>query len=128
MRKGYRLSYSGLELEGNLLVRKTKYKLMSSEDNGDTTQIVVPKELIPVVLEITHCKFGSTHLGIEKMYQKVRSQYFWKNMFSSVEKFVKDCSMCNSCKPVRVASCKLGLSYPKQAISDGVYGFAYKLL
>lgn len=111
---------SGLELEGNLSVRKIKYRLRSSEDNGDTTQIVVPKELIPVILEITHCKFGSPHLGIEKMYQNVHSQFFWKHKFSSVEKRVKECSTCNSCKPARVKLCKLGsfpiLSRPDQRV------------
>ncbi|XP_066941094.1 uncharacterized protein [Macrobrachium rosenbergii] len=61
-RKGYRLPFAGLELEGNLLVRKIKYKLRSSEDKGDTTQIVVPKSLVHVVLVIVHCRFGSPHL------------------------------------------------------------------
>lgn len=110
-KKGYKLPFSGLELENNLLVRKVKYNLRSTRSMGEITQIIVPESLVPQVLDIVHCKFGSPHLGVDKTYENVRSKFFWKNMFSAVEAFVKKCAICNANKPATTVSCRLG-SYP----------------
>ncbi|XP_066969164.1 uncharacterized protein [Macrobrachium rosenbergii] len=44
------------------------------------TQIVVPRSLVPTLQDIVHCRSGSQHLGIEKRYQDIWGQFFWKNM------------------------------------------------
>jgi len=41
------------------------------------------------------------HLGSNRMYNKIREQYFWKNMRSEIENYVKNCTSCQTNKALR---------------------------
>lgn len=38
------------------------------------------------------------HLGIKKMYSKIRSKYYWKNMLKDIRNYVINCEKCNVSK------------------------------
>lgn len=41
--------------------------------------------------------FGG-HLGVKKMYSKIRSKYYWKNMIKEITKYTRNCKKCNVSK------------------------------
>ncbi|XP_063831609.1 uncharacterized protein LOC135080816 [Ostrinia nubilalis] len=41
------------------------------------------------------------HLGTERMLNRIRERYYWKNMKSDIEHYVKNCSACQSNKALR---------------------------
>jgi hypothetical protein len=34
------------------------------------------------------------HLGLKKIWPKISSRYFWKNMYTDTEKWIKSCINC----------------------------------
>lgn len=42
--------------------------------------------------------FGG-HMGNKKLYEKLRSKYYWKNMTKTISKFIKSCEICHLNKP-----------------------------
>lgn len=42
--------------------------------------------------------FGG-HMGQKKIYEKLRSRFYWKNMQKDIAKFVKECTKCHVNKP-----------------------------
>ncbi|XP_026743752.1 uncharacterized protein LOC113505319 [Trichoplusia ni] len=41
------------------------------------------------------------HLGANRMFNKIREQYFWKNMRTEIEDYVKRCNSCQTNKALR---------------------------
>ena len=58
-------------------------------------QVVVPSSLKKEILKQTHCdKLFSTHFGVTKCYENLRTKYYWKNMFSDLTDFISKCEVC----------------------------------
>ena len=57
-------------------------------------QLLVPKILQTELLHWCHDHFMSGHLGLNKMYECLRSTYFWKNMFTDLQRSIKFCLSC----------------------------------
>ena len=107
----YKLPAFGLELSGDLLVRRVNTRTRGSSNEEDLVQVVIPEKLIPVVLKIVHEMMGGNHMGIERTYGEARKKYFWKGMYSDVERFVKNCRVCNEYKSSSSLSSKIA-TYP----------------
>ena len=56
------------------------------------------------VLYNVHDEVTGGHFGILKTYGKLRKQYYWKNMFTDCEHWVKSCPDCNTKKTPRTLS------------------------
>lgn len=41
------------------------------------------------------------HLGATRMYNRIREQYYWKNMRSEIENYVNNCASCQTNKALR---------------------------
>lgn len=41
------------------------------------------------------------HLGSSRMFNKIHEQYYWKNMRSEIENYVKNCNQCQTKKALR---------------------------
>ena len=63
------------------------------ENNLKLEVIVVPRELTKILLFEVHEALA--HPGQLKMYMFIRRCYFWKNMRTDVNTFVRNCSACN---------------------------------
>ena len=63
-------------------------------------KLVVPSELRERVMYDTHCAPSSGHLGIDKTYDRVAREYYWKGMYYDVNNFVRECEQCQRYKVV----------------------------
>ena len=95
--KRYRLPSLGLELSGDLLVRKVNYRTRSAGED-EVVQVVVPRKLVPTALRIVHELMGGDHCGVERTYIQARKKYFWKGMYGDIKNYIKNCGVCNSYK------------------------------
>ena len=108
----YRLPVVGLELSGDLLVRRVKSRTRGfGLGEEDVLQVVVPERLIPVALRVVHELMGGDHVGVERTYTQAKSKYFWKGMYKDIENYVKNCNVCNRYKSSSSLSSKIA-SYP----------------
>ena len=57
-------------------------------------QVVIPSCLTPTILKMYHDELG--HLGIDETYDKIRSRYFWSNMYHDVVLHMNRCDLCTS--------------------------------
>ncbi|EGG22119.1 hypothetical protein DFA_04237 [Cavenderia fasciculata] len=63
--------------------------------------IIKNKKHIAKILDESHAGYIGGHLGITKSYMKIRSNYFWIGLHSSIVKFIGSCDICqrsNKCK------------------------------
>ena len=62
-------------------------------------QLVIPSNLVEGVLEQVHdAEFGGGHLGLDKTYDKLRSRYYWNNMYRDVVNYLDHCPVCKARK------------------------------
>lgn len=73
-------------LENNMVYRHFE------SPEGLISQIYVPKNLINVILEYSHDKFG--HMGSYKIYDIIRKRYYWPGYQIHIKKYVKSCHIC----------------------------------
>ena len=106
----YRLPASGLELSGNLLVRRVQSRTRGS-DSEDIIQVVVPQSLVSTALKVVHGSMGGDHMGVERTYMECKRKYYWKGMYRDIEAYIKNCRICNKYKPASSMSSKIA-TYP----------------
>ncbi|PIK62382.1 Retrotransposable element Tf2 protein type 2 [Apostichopus japonicus] len=70
------------------------------DNNSHSNKVVVPGELVVEVIAHHHCTPTSPHLGMRKTISKIREKFYWKNLKSDVETFVKKCRQCQLSKPM----------------------------
>ena len=78
----------------NLFVRKDG--VVCHHDKNGAIQIVVPRKLIPSVLEMMHNQLG--HLGFKKTLQRTKDKYFWPHMSLEIEDWCRKCEECQQRK------------------------------
>ncbi|CAF4415390.1 unnamed protein product [Didymodactylos carnosus] len=54
----------------------------------------IPLSMIPLLLEASHNDPLSGHFAIHRTLAKLKYQFWWPDMKSSVEKYIKSCSKC----------------------------------
>ena len=93
-------------------------------DGKDTYEtIVIPRSLIPQVLQMAHDKLG--HNGTHRTYVLIKRLYYWKGLKPSVERHIKRCPQCQSRKKQVVKYAKLHFdvaTFPMQFISMDLIG------
>lgn len=63
--------------------------------------------------------FGG-HMGKEKLYEKLRSHFYWKNMHKDVAKFIEACQLCHLNKPKYKFKTPMKITDTPQSIFDTV--------
>ena len=71
------------KIESNILKRF----IVDGNDMYETT--VIPKSIIPHILQMVHDKLG--HNGTHRTYILLKRLYYWKGLKLSVEKHIKRC-------------------------------------
>ncbi|CAK1543112.1 unnamed protein product [Leptosia nina] len=56
---------------------------------------------VPKILRENHDIPIAGHLGSNRMFNRIREQYYWKNMRSEIETYVKNCIPCQTNKALR---------------------------
>ena len=105
----YRLPIFGLELSGDVLVRRVKGKTRNEVE--DRLQVVIPKQLVPVALRVVHELMGGDHVGVDRTYNQAYTRYFWRGMYRDIRLYVRQCEVCNRCKPSSSLSSRIA-TYP----------------
>lgn len=105
-----------------VLYKYVKCKIPELSDMSDNWKIVVPKEARLELLKQNHDDPTSGHVGIFKVYWKLRNQYTWPKMKYDVVRYVKSCNVCSQCKPEQKAPAGLmgnrpSINRPWQMIS-----------
>lgn len=62
---------------------------------------------VPRILKGNHDSTSAEHLGISRMYDKLKTLSWWKNMRQDIENYVKSCKSCQVNKPLRQTNAKI---------------------
>lgn len=85
-----------MRIQGGRLVRIPP----ANSDAAQQGQVVLPKSLVPKVLEQLHNSVTAGHLGIQKMQAKVKDRFYWPGWFEEVRRWCRECRECGSRKSV----------------------------
>lgn len=77
----------------------------ANSDAAKQVQVVLPKALVPEVLEQLHNSVTAGHLGIQKMQAKVKDRFYWPGWFEDVRNWCRECRDCGSRKSVGSQPC-----------------------
>ncbi|OWZ05931.1 reverse transcriptase [Phytophthora megakarya] len=61
-------------------------------------RLVVPETLGADMLHYSHEDFQGGHQGINRTFERLRSEFYWIGMYADVQKFVRECVDCASAK------------------------------
>jgi Integrase zinc binding domain/Integrase core domain len=64
--------------------RKTRNQLLK----------VVQKHEIEPIMYLLHNHPTGAHFGVDKMFEKIRNQYYWPQMFEDTKHYIKTCDKC----------------------------------
>lgn len=70
-------------------------------------KVLLPKTLVPMILEYFHDSPFGGHLGQRKTYLKISRQFYWSSLRKDVTNYVRACESCLRSKPARTL--KVGL-------------------
>ena len=63
-------------------------------------RIIVPHSYRDVVLRLVHTSPTAAHMGTNRTWTRARNNFWWHDMKSDIEKFIRDCKMCSRNKHV----------------------------
>lgn len=87
-----------------------------SLDRKPRLQVVIPSALTEQVLRCAHDSSFAGHVGIDKTYDKLRTRYFWKNMYKDTVRYI---GKCIKCRPRKLTKQKV----PVQEMPTAEYPF-----
>ena len=94
--------------------------------DDDAWKIVVPSENRKEVLQECHDDPTSGHLGREKTLARAALRYFWPKMEAYVTQYVRQCQICQQCKPEQRAPAGLMghrvVERPWQVVAGDIMG------
>ncbi|KAJ0392354.1 hypothetical protein P43SY_008719 [Pythium insidiosum] len=61
-------------------------------------RLVVPPALRDDVMHLHHSDMQGGHQGISRTYERLRAEYYWREMYRDVERFVTQCEDCATAK------------------------------
>uniref|UniRef100_A0A3Q3BI90 Gypsy retrotransposon integrase-like protein 1 n=1 Tax=Kryptolebias marmoratus TaxID=37003 RepID=A0A3Q3BI90_KRYMA len=74
-------------------------RLYRRSRGGD--QLVVPKSLRPIVLQLAHSVPWAGHLGYVKTFSRMSNRFFWPQQFSDTVQYCKSCPQCQLTAPCK---------------------------
>ena len=110
VRDYFRKGDSQLVEEQGILYVKGHYK------RKPIKQVIVPKSLVPRVLEKAHDEGG--HLGEDKTLEAIRVKFYWATLFRDVKQWCVSCQVCQRRKHPREKA-RAPLQYPPVAGRPG---------
>lgn len=86
-------------IAGQLYYHKFDNLELMNGDDYYSWKLVPKMEQIQTVLKENHDAEQSAHLGVIKTFKRIARSYFWPGYFQDVTKYVKNCRICQTCKP-----------------------------
>ena len=72
-------------------------KFRESSSAAANIQLVIPDNMKNIVLQQLHDYAG--HLGVRGTTENVKERFYWPGYESDIEKWVRECQLCQKCKP-----------------------------
>ncbi len=83
-----------------LIVNDILYRKMITEiDNKILVQLVAPHQVRKHILHQLHNIRISGHLGVKRVYHRVRQRFYWPHLRTDVKRWCRKCSKCAQRKP-----------------------------
>ena len=77
----------------------TLYLKMESDNHTQPfLRLVLPRCLVPVVLEQLHDSPTAGHLGVQKTAERVKTRFYWPGWYQDVQDWCQSCSTCSQSK------------------------------
>lgn len=92
--------WNSLVKENDLLKRAWE----SADGKEVKTQLLVPKNKVPEVLDEMHGGKSGAHFGINKTMDKIRERFYWVNWSEDVREWCRKCVTCAATKGPRTRS------------------------
>ena len=83
------LSVADYHLEDDILYHVSKPVRF---DTTQRLQLVIPSKYVGHLIKILHEEAG--HAGLDKTYDRVRTRYFWENMYKDIATYLNKCDVC----------------------------------
>ena len=71
-----------------------KYLKTHKKSHANLKRIIIPNQLEEDVIKMYHDSQISGHLGIEKTYWKLSKDFWFPDLYTKVDSYVKNCSIC----------------------------------
>ena len=85
-------------IEGNLYHYRMNPSVTDFVDDLEGWKLVPKDEERQLVLQEAHDDPQSGHLGTQKTYMRVSIKYYWPGYYRDVNKYVRSCLTCQTCK------------------------------
>ena len=120
--KSFLASWKNLEIHDDLLYHRN----LSTNPAEQGLQLVIPEVYRPKILKQYHDTITAGHLGVSKVYSKIKTKYFWPEMKSFIELWIKTCEACQRKKSPPKSYCaplqKYVVGVPFERIACDVMG------
>ena len=67
---------------------------LSNVNDDPCLRLFIPKHLRNFVATQYHDQNG--HMGVQKTFDSIRQKYYWPNMFKEINKYVSECTICQT--------------------------------
>lgn len=92
--QNYWLQWDSLYIEEGVLYRRFE----SNDGETSTAQLIVPKGMKRLILDLAHSHPVSGHFMIRKTVSRIRQKYYWSGYRKDIERWCKQCDRCQSRK------------------------------
>uniref|UniRef100_A0AAV1UR94 Reverse transcriptase n=1 Tax=Peronospora matthiolae TaxID=2874970 RepID=A0AAV1UR94_9STRA len=86
------------EIDENNLLFFCPTAKRESEDRDGLMRLVIPETLQQDFLHHYHTSLEGGHQGIGRTYQRIRSRFYWRGLYRSVQRYVGECTDCETGK------------------------------
>ena len=87
------------------------FKIFEDKDKVLSRKLLVPSDFRELLMHENHASIYGGHLGFERTLAKIKSRYYWANMYIDVRAYVAKCELCHSFKPSNQRPAGLMRSY-----------------
>lgn len=85
---------------GDKLFKYVSASYPELRDENECWKEVIPKESRKRVLYENHDSLFACHTGIFKTFERLKLRYYWPKMLSDVARYVRNCAICLTHKPL----------------------------
>lgn len=93
--------------DGNLYIHLSCLQTNPILSDSNPWKTVSAPGLRQAIIRDAHDRPYAAHCGIDKIYHRVSSYFYWPAIYRDVSKFVRSCSQCQRYKSIQTGPCGL---------------------
>lgn len=75
-----------------------KKNVLLYKSKPNSTHVVVPKSLVPLLFTYYHSSATAAHPGVTRTIKNIKAKFYWSTMITDITKLVKQCHECQVAK------------------------------